>query len=346
MKPLPTIEACHLLPLIRFLDTQGIESRKYLGDSNIPAELLDRPFYRISKHQYFEFHNRIASEHPLPNALDCIGGLLTDNQLHAVFPALRHSPTLLCLIRQYAGFLERSADFGTLVLRADPAEPAQAWLQYSASGDKLDRERGVVWQIHLASLVQIIRLCGGSDWIPPCLALQADLLGTIHLPAGLRNIPVGVAPSGVAIRFPLGWLWHCPAFPDATETEATVNSGGAHPETIPAQPESFGSSLYTILESQLKAVHYCPTYEEAAEICNLSTRSLNRMLNNEGTNYRELVGAARYNRARVLLESDPLMKVETVANLLGYQQLPAFVRAFKSMAGVSPSRYRANLAAA
>ena len=342
MKPIPTIEVCHVIPLARFLDKHGVDSNQYLVQSHIPKELLKYPFYRISKRQYFKLHNLIAADHSLSGIIDRAGGFYDNSDLEAASPILQQAPTLICLIRQYAQFLKRSADFGTLSLSPDSVDSTQVWLQYCAQKDGLDPARGVVWQIHLTSLLRIIRFCSSSDWLPKHIAVQKDQLESIRLPAELRNQSVKSIRSGVAICFPKEWLWKYPRISISEEVRKTNQSICS--EQIHNQPESFSSSLYTILESQLRAVQYCPTYEEAAEICNFSTRSLNRMLHQEGTNYRELVGAARYNRAKVLLETEPLMKVETISYLLGYQQLPAFVRAFKSMAGVSPSRYRSQIA--
>lgn len=341
MNPIPTIEVCHLIPLTRFLDKHGVDSNKYLEQSHIPKALLDYPFYRISKRQYFKLHNLIASDSSLTGIIQRAGGFYDNSDLEAVSPTLQEAPTLICLIRQYAHFLKRSADFGTLSLTTDPVDSTQTWLHYSAQKDGLDKVRGAVWQIHLTSLLRIIRFCSFSDWLPSHIAVQKDQLGSIQMPVELRKQSVSSTRSGVAIRFPKEWLWK---FPKLQKPEAhTINNRSINPDQVLTRQESFSSSLYTILESQLRAVHYCPTYEEAAEICSFSTRSLNRMLHQEGTNYRELVGSARYNRAKNLLETEPLMKIETISYLVGYQQLPAFVRAFKSMAGISPSRYRTRL---
>ncbi len=341
MNAIPTVEICHLLPLIRFLQTHGKDHEKYLGEAHIPSKLLEYPHYRISKNQYFAIHNLVVQDNEVSEAFDRIGGFNTYGDLYGIAPSLAQAPSLLCLIRQYADFLIRSADFGVLYLDPEPTNPAEVWIHYQAHEDGLDTKRDAVWRIHLTSLLQIIRLCAGSDWIPSHIALQHNLQKEIYLPSVLRAATVRRIPWGVGICFPTSLLWMRPN-PVQTIAPTEVSSKeNINLELISARKESFSSSLETLLKSQLIAAEFCPTYEEAAEICNISTRSLNRRLFKEGTNYRELVSLVRFNQARTLLETEPLMKVETIAMLLGYLQLPGFVRAFKSMAGVSPSRYRA-----
>ncbi|MEQ3724589.1 AraC family transcriptional regulator [Alcanivorax sp.] len=71
----------------------------------------------------------------------------------------------------------------------------------------------------------------------------------------------------------------------------------------------------------------------------LSTRSLRRKLEQEGTSYRDLVEEERRQLALQLLDSTT-MKIEELAAHLGYTDAGGFVRAFRRWEGCSPSAYR------
>lgn len=82
-----------------------------------------------------------------------------------------------------------------------------------------------------------------------------------------------------------------------------------------------------------------PSAERMAGILGQSERSFRRRLAEEGSNYRDLVQQARFERARHLL-LDTRQTVEAIAGQLGYAEPAAFIHAFQRWAGVSPQAFR------
>jgi AraC-like DNA-binding protein len=82
-----------------------------------------------------------------------------------------------------------------------------------------------------------------------------------------------------------------------------------------------------------------PAIEIAASAFNLTTRSLQRKLEAEGTSYREIASAIKEEVARELLASKDT-KVSEVARLLGYSEASSFRRAFKNWTNETPQTYR------
>lgn len=83
-----------------------------------------------------------------------------------------------------------------------------------------------------------------------------------------------------------------------------------------------------------------PTLVEVARILNISPRTLDRHLDNEGTSFRDLAASIRNDRACQLL-ADGKHAVSQVAYRLGYTDLANFSRWFKRLNGVSPTTYMA-----
>lgn len=81
-----------------------------------------------------------------------------------------------------------------------------------------------------------------------------------------------------------------------------------------------------------------PKLEELARILNLSARTLERRLSNEGQGFRELARRARFERACELLRAGRL-SVTQIAYQLGYTDVANFTRAFRRESGVAPSAY-------
>lgn len=79
--------------------------------------------------------------------------------------------------------------------------------------------------------------------------------------------------------------------------------------------------------------------ETVADHLNVSARTLQRQLANEGTRFQVLRDKAVLEHAQNLLQSTDL-STEAIALALGYRDRSNFVHAFKRISGVSPSEFR------
>jgi AraC-like DNA-binding protein len=89
-----------------------------------------------------------------------------------------------------------------------------------------------------------------------------------------------------------------------------------------------------------RGVGQLPDMFALAKELNTSVRSLRRRLQDEGTSYRELTQALRYDAARQLLSSRDLT-LQDIAHELGFADNAAFHNAFKRWAKLTPAEYRA-----
>jgi AraC-like DNA-binding protein len=88
-----------------------------------------------------------------------------------------------------------------------------------------------------------------------------------------------------------------------------------------------------------------PTLQELSKMLNLTTRTLNRYLEREGTCYRDLAGSVRFELACERLAAGN-MSVTEIAYSLGFHDSANFARAFRAKAGCTPSEYRRRFGAA
>jgi len=82
-----------------------------------------------------------------------------------------------------------------------------------------------------------------------------------------------------------------------------------------------------------------PTIEEAASALNMTPRNLQRRLLQEQTTFREIAGEIRKEIAIQLMEN-PAIKISEIADILGYSDLTAFRKAFKSWTNATPRAIR------
>jgi AraC-like DNA-binding protein len=82
-----------------------------------------------------------------------------------------------------------------------------------------------------------------------------------------------------------------------------------------------------------------PTIDDVADALHISSRTLQRRLQDEGFSFQRVLEDARHRLARNYL-NNPVLELNEAAYLLGYEDSNSFVRAFRTWEGVPPARWR------
>jgi len=93
------------------------------------------------------------------------------------------------------------------------------------------------------------------------------------------------------------------------------------------------------LAVQQKLTGRRPTIEDIADALHISSRTLQRRLQDEGSNFQRVLEEARHQLARHYLNNS-FLELNEAAYLLGYEDGNSFVRAFRTWEGVPPARWR------
>jgi len=82
-----------------------------------------------------------------------------------------------------------------------------------------------------------------------------------------------------------------------------------------------------------------PTTEEVARRLHISSRTLQRRLQDAGSSFQRVLDEARHQMARYYL-SNSVLELNEAAYLLGYEDANSFVRAFRGWEGIPPGHWR------
>jgi AraC-like DNA-binding protein len=93
------------------------------------------------------------------------------------------------------------------------------------------------------------------------------------------------------------------------------------------------------LAVQQKLTGRRPTIEDVADVLHISSRTLQRRLQDEGSSFQRVLEEARHQLARHYLNNS-VLELNEAAYLLGYEDGNSFVRAFRTWEGVPPARWR------
>ena len=103
-------------------------------------------------------------------------------------------------------------------------------------------------------------------------------------------------------------------------------------------PERLVDHVKTLMRSRLAGEQ--PTTQDIARELNISTRTLQRRLTEEGVSFQHLLETVRCDMAKHYLAQSPL-ELNEIAFLLGYKAPSSFHRAFHTWEGCSPGQWRA-----
>ena len=79
--------------------------------------------------------------------------------------------------------------------------------------------------------------------------------------------------------------------------------------------------------------------ESIADALHVSTRTLQRRLQDAGSSFQKALEEARHQLARHYLNNS-VLELNEAAYLLGYEDANSFVRAFRTWEGTPPARWR------
>jgi AraC-like DNA-binding protein len=86
-----------------------------------------------------------------------------------------------------------------------------------------------------------------------------------------------------------------------------------------------------------------PAVGAAADVLNMSERSLKRRLQAEGVSYQQLVNEFRNDMAKEYMRSNREISLQQISDLLGYRDSKSFSRAFKGWNGMTVSDFKRSL---
>ncbi|CAG2159851.1 AraC family transcriptional regulator [Cupriavidus numazuensis] len=324
--------------LVRFMEARGVAPELTLRDTGLEMPGLLAPAKRLSKHQILKAFGNALERFGEPGlglqlgarmhiaACGIYGYALLSSRTHA--EAIEFASKYHDILSPFTPiqFVRHGGNVGW---RIDPAIDA-------AQTDPLYR---FVVELTAAGMLTLLRELYGSRF-------QLSLVEM----AGRREASDSMveAQMGCPVSFnaPFNAIW----FDEAWTTQPMTHSDPITHETMRELCEIVllklprdGQLAGRVRRLMLETPGQFPDMDRVAGALALNPRTLQRMLDEEGTSFRQILAEVRMNLADVYLRVSDLT-VEEIANRLGYSDPPNFRRAFIRWKGLSPSEYRKQLA--
>ena len=213
-----------------------------------------------------------------------------------------------------------------------------AWLEFHDPNVRVcSRLKGTAGQHHLEHSqwiqnvlpVEVVRRFVSRRWAPETMAFEAHYTPSVTVREQWPKTRFLAGEKSSWIDIPMQYLGLSPLVVERGDTTDHSPALG--------DPDRLVQSLKLMLPSYLDGK--TPTLADVAYMANTSTRSLQRLLAETGQGYRDILNTVRFERAAQLLKETDL-KITEIAMSMGYSSTAHFTRAFQSMAGVPPLRFR------
>jgi AraC-like DNA-binding protein len=327
-KPIPLIRVSNLLPFVDFLEKMGTPTEKLLRQCKLPIYALDEPNALISRHHFFTFVEKAAYQEGIPNLGFLVGKKTSLPSFGALGSLVCQSMTLYDAISTVIklGGVFNAGERYYLIKRGEKVFFAQEYFNLGESNCYHASHFSVIM------MTDLIQRFAGKSWFPSEIWIQSPkTCNFAHHPLSQAQIHPNF--SLTAIAFPASFLSLSllSSVDHQQQQKDYENLKNTAPSLI------FAESLAQVVTPLLREGY--PSIELAAEIAQMSVRTLQRRLTDEGLTYSQLIAHLRYDRAVQLLQ-DSSLKIIEISQELGYEDPAHFTRAFKRWTGVSPRDFR------
>jgi AraC-like DNA-binding protein len=200
----------------------------------------------------------------------------------------------------------------------------------------LGEARMLIIEALLGAVIRIGEFMLGHSFAHPDIEFCADYPEQPHHARFFDRVPrVRYSCPKNQARFPAAWLDRALALAEPVAAREAV-AALAQELRLVTTTEDWVERTRAVLGEPGNG---CPDLDAAATRLKVSSRTLRRHLQRQGSTFHELRDEVRRARAITLLANSE-MPIDAVARELGYADVAGFTRAFQRWTGQSPSTYR------
>lgn len=329
--PIPLVTGWNLLPFVRFLRGIGAPVERWLAESRISADIIERPDRAFPLGLGLDFVDRAAREEGAESIGLDVGRHESADSLGSLGALLARCPTLYSRACAACRLISSANNYSSMWLEVI-GETATIYTRLHCK-----REPGLrhAEDFTLMLVLEAVERAAGPGWKPSVIQLPGSRPQRFTRDELFQGVSMFYAARNIAVSFPAELLGH--ALRPPPRVLSCAQPAAAHPAGgVP--PTDFVESLEEAVVALL--ANGCPSVHDLAEISHLSPRTLQRRLAEEGASLRQIIDHARF-RLAVDYLGDCNATITDIAMELGYSDSTAFTRAFHRMTGVSPSQFRA-----
>ena len=330
MEPIMLVRAAYLLLFTEIANGIGTPVARELRRASLPTLLGDRPDAYIPVRQVLRFIRGVERREGIDDLGFLAARQMTCDRLSPHCVDLSHgASTLYDLFSKFSRLVPLENSSVRLFMRREGESIRIGFALVGA----VDREglRYTEW-MHVMVATKMVREVEGPAWCPAEITFKSRFVPCREIYQAFPETRILVGREGNSILVPAALMsrplhgGHTALGLVTAETQDRLGDG-----------LDFGRSLMLTLRTYLPDGY--PDVALAAEIAGTSVRTLQRRLTPLGLSYSRLVQQVRFEAAAEML-ADPDIRMLDVAHEVGYEDQAHFTRAFRRIAGMTPTEYR------
>lgn len=312
-------------PIIRELSRRGADIDRLIHQSNLNKFDLSDPKHYVPSHYVYKLFDAICYQQGSHDILDDFAKVLEVTSLAQFGELVAYAPDALSALIQAEKYVStvNTYERAGFYIRGNKATYWQAFID-----DPVQAGRDQAEHITLAFAIHAFKIPGGNDWAPLEIHLQSKIAPNLDV----------LLPSGCDTRVYLGQSATKVVFETGLLSAPMLPKDGLH-QLMPELPQisSLTARMEKILISQLPG--NIPGLDRFAQMMDISPRTLQRRLHEEGKTLSEVIEQWRMKASFNLLQTTEL-KVKEISARLSYSNASNFERAFRRWTQTTPKRYR------
>ncbi len=329
----PKVLASAASGVTQLIASYGADIESIFGSSGISTVVLSDPLNEIGLNQYCNLFNEAAIQTQCEIFGLRFGANFKINSLGPIGYIASNSPTLSAALTNFVKYFPAHQDNSLLSITQNQ-DVLQ--LNYEILDPLIDNKRQDA-ELSIGIFCDIFRHCIGSRWAPleihlahPCHSENSKEYESVFKCPVLFNQPSNTI---VFDRNDLSAI-----MPDSDPLLfSIIESMLLKRKELKASPEDLVSEITQHIK--IKLSESVPTLAQIANSFSLSSACLQRKLKEQGVCYNDLLKVVRQELA-IKYVSDTQMQLTEAAFVLGYSELSAFSRAFRTWTGMSPQKFR------
>ncbi len=332
ISPPPTVLASAATGVVGLIEQMKGDPDSILGNACLRPTDLDDPYRELLLGDFCNLFEEAAHQTGNDRFGLTFGKDFQPCQLGAIGYAAISSPTLAAALKNMETYFPAHQGHSSFGLFHDSEV---LWLSYQISDPRIAHRRQDA-ELSMGMFLNIFRHALGQNWSPLEVRFEHEAHGDSYKHENVFGAPIRFGRRTNAFAF------------RRSDLDARMPSQDPYLYSIiepflksrceiQRNPEVFATAIRNQIKLNLGDTP--PTLNEIARIFGMSDQHMQRKLRENNVTFQELVTAARKELALHYLNG-PNVQLTEIAFLLGYSELSAFSRAFRSWTGMSPQRYR------
>jgi AraC-like DNA-binding protein len=309
------------------MENCGVSSKYYFRKVGLPSKVGD-PESLLPLKPFFHLINIVAFEEGIPDFGSQVAQTTPWHKVTSLGPLLENCTSLKNLLETFCKIASGQSSLVKFTLIDEGSHFDFCYTDVPLYNGDVQMEL-----YRITSMIQLVHLASGEAWRPETIRLNMSETVIVEACPLIASSEIKFSQPDSAISIPDN-LFHWPLREKLPAERKTSSHIKADLNT------EITSSIRQIINTYTMTRHVI--IEDVARISDLSVRTLQRRLADNGLKFNDLLNQAKFMHAKEKLR-DKRIPIREIADSLAYSDPAHFTRAFRRWAGLSPTGYRKKL---